>query len=73
MQANNNYNKRMKYWTLIFLFFFSTILFGQNKDYALNSKTQNPELIKKEITSTKNSLMSELDYYKSLYESTKER
>ena len=62
----------MKNWTLIILFCFSTILFGQNQDSTSNSKVKNGDLIKNENVKTKNNSMSELDYYKSLYENTKE-
>ena len=62
----------MKNWTLIILFCFSTILFGQKQDSTSNSKVKNGELIKNENVKTKNNSMSELDYYKSLYENTKE-
>lgn len=62
----------MKNWTLIILFCFSTILFGQNQDSTSNSKVKNGDLIKNENVKTKNNSMSELDYYKSLYGNTKE-
>ena len=62
----------MRNLTLLFLFFFSIILFGQQQDSTSNSEIKDKELIKKKISSTENSTMSELDYYKFLYESSKE-